>query len=131
MVNKISNTKVGIVSPITVYENSPEAQDLADQFLKVIPAGVVGSIISSSPNLNDGEGVVDGEGENITTPTDPKPTDPSSPIKKIAPTLADIEVVSNTLVYDAANNPTATVIFKVRNSSGKSVKGIKAKVEAK
>ena len=47
------------------------------------------------------------------------------------PSLSDIEVVSNKVVFDAANNPTATVIFKVKNSSGVELKAINVRVEKK
>ena len=41
----------------------------------------------------------------------------------------DIEVVSNTVVYDAAGNPSSTIVFKVRNSSGEDVKAVNARVK--
>jgi len=41
----------------------------------------------------------------------------------------DIELVSNTVVYDAAGNPSSTVVFKVRNSSGQKVKSVNARVK--
>ena len=47
------------------------------------------------------------------------------------PSLADIELVSNEVVFDAANNPTAKVVFKVKNSSGKELKAINVRVERK
>ena len=47
------------------------------------------------------------------------------------PSLSDIEVISNDVVYDSANNPTATVVFKVKNSSGVELKAINVRVEKK
>lgn len=47
------------------------------------------------------------------------------------PSLSDIEVVSNKVVFDAANNPTATIVFKVKNSSGVELKAINVRVEKK
>jgi hypothetical protein len=41
----------------------------------------------------------------------------------------DIELISNEVVYDAANNPTAKVTFKVRNSSGEMVKAVNVLVQ--
>ena len=43
----------------------------------------------------------------------------------------DIELISNEVVYDASNNPTAKVTFRVRNSSGESVKAVNVLVEKK
>jgi hypothetical protein len=43
--------------------------------------------------------------------------------------LSDISLVSNTVVYDAAGQPSVTLVFKVKNSSGENLKGMNAKVE--
>jgi hypothetical protein len=45
------------------------------------------------------------------------------------PNVSDISIVSNTVVYDAAGNPSVTLVFKVKNSSGETLKGMNAKVE--
>jgi hypothetical protein len=45
------------------------------------------------------------------------------------PSSSDISIVSNEVVYDAVGNPSITLIFKVKNSSGESLKGMNAKVE--
>lgn len=47
------------------------------------------------------------------------------------PSLSDIEVVSNEVVFDAANNPSAKIVFKVKNSSGVELKAINVRVERK
>jgi hypothetical protein len=47
------------------------------------------------------------------------------------PSLSDIEVVSNEVVFDAANNPTTKIVFKVKNSSGVDLKTIQVRVERK
>ena len=47
------------------------------------------------------------------------------------PSLADIQVVSNEVVYDTANNPSAKIVFKVKNSSGLELKTIEVRVEKK
>jgi len=51
--------------------------------------------------------------------------------KKNTPQLSDIQVISNEVVYDSANNPTAKVVFKIRNSSGELLKAVNVKVEKK
>jgi len=45
------------------------------------------------------------------------------------PTLMDIELISNEVVLDAANIPTAKVTFRIRNSSGEVVKAVNALVQ--
>ena len=47
------------------------------------------------------------------------------------PSLSDIEVISNEVVYDATNRPTAKIVFKVKNSSGEELKTIEVRVEKK
>ena len=47
------------------------------------------------------------------------------------PSLADIEIVSNEVVLDAANIPSAKIVFKVKNSSGKVLKAVNVRVEKK
>jgi len=47
------------------------------------------------------------------------------------PSLSDIEIVSNEVVLDAANIPSAKIVFKVKNSSGVKLKAINVRVEKK
>ncbi len=47
------------------------------------------------------------------------------------PSLSDIEVLSNKVVYDAAKNPSVTVVFKLKNSSGVELKAMNVRVEKK
>ena len=73
-----------------------------------------------------GEGTENGEGNEGSEGSD----DPEKP-NRGRPSLSDIEVVSNEVVYDAANNPTAKIVFKVKNSSGVELKAINVRVEKK
>jgi hypothetical protein len=47
------------------------------------------------------------------------------------PSLSDIEIVSNEVVLDAADIPSAKIVFKVKNSSGVKLKAINVRVEKK
>jgi len=62
-------------------------------------------------------------------PIDDAVDDPSEGNNR--PSLSDIEVVSNTVVYDSAGIPSVKIIFKVKNSSGRMLKAIDARVEKK
>lgn len=127
MVANVSNTGIGAVPPVVAYSDSKEANDVASSYIKVYPAYIVSSLGKPSSSL-----YVDS-----VDPEDLESADSNSNInKKIAPviarkapTLMDIELISNTVVYDAAGNPTSTVVFKVRNSSGEEVKSVKARVK--
>jgi len=50
---------------------------------------------------------------------------------KLRPSLSDVEIVSNEVVLDAANIPSAKVVFKVKNSSGVELRSIFVRVEKK
>lgn len=58
-------------------------------------------------------------------------TEESEGEKKGRPSLSDIEVVSNEVVLNAANIPSAKIVFKVKNSSGVQLKAIYVRVEKK
>ena len=132
---KESTTSVGVVAPLTDYADGITSYYLAPHFGRSYPVRRDGDIVS---NLLD----VDYLGDD---PDDPdSPDDPNNPKKdsskdpsevpsavRKSPTLMDIEVVSNTVVYDAANNPTAKITFRIRNSSGEPVKAVNGLVQKK
>ena len=126
----ISNTGVGAVPPVVAYSDSKEAKDVASSYIKVYPAYIVSSLGKPSSSLyidsvdpEDAANVDDAVKKAAETAIS------ATKITRKSPTLMDIELVSNTVVYDAAGNPTSTVIFKVRNSSGEEVKSVNARVK--
>ena len=131
---KESTTSVGVVAPLTDYADGITTYYLAPHFGRSYPVRKDGDIVS---NLLDGSYLGDDdipgdETDDPNDPNDPKKQDPESPstVRK-SPTLMDIQLVSNTVVYDAAGNPSATIVFKIRNSSGEPVKGVNALVTKK
>jgi len=128
---KKSTAAVGNISPLTDYADGITTYYTADQYRKSYPVRRDGDVISVSIDSDayvseDDDDGNTGEGNNGEGGDgDPK----EDPIKlKRAPTLMDIELVSNTVVYDAAKNPSATVVFKIRNSSGETIKGVNYRV---
>jgi hypothetical protein len=69
------------------------------------------------------EGEEGSEGEDGESISGDKP--------KNAPSLSDIQVISNEIVYDAANNPSGRIVFKIKNSSGVYLKAVNVRVEKK
>jgi len=127
---KVSSTGVGITSPIVVYEDGKEARDVASNYLRVYPARVSTGVGETSSSLY----VSSIDPEDLTAADDAanKAAEAEkAAAKKIrkSPTLMDIEIVSNTVVYDASGNPSSTVVFKIRNSSGEDVKAVNARVK--
>jgi hypothetical protein len=126
--NKESTTSVGVVAPLTDYADGITTYYLAPHFGRNYPVRRDGDLISVS--LEDESFVVEGEegGEGPEGPEDPK--DPEKPgLTRKSPTLMDIELISNEVVLDAANIPTAKVTFRIRNSSGEVVKAVNALVQ--
>ena len=126
--NKESTTSVGVVAPLTDYADGITTYYLAPHFGRNYPVRRDGDLISVS--LEDESFVVEGEegGEGPESPEDPN--DPEKPgLTRKSPTLMDIELISNEVVLDAANIPTAKVTFRIRNSSGEVVKAVNALVQ--
>ena len=126
--NKESTTSVGVVAPLTDYADGITTYYLAPHFGRNYPVRRDGDLISVS--LEDESFVVEGEegGEPPEGPEDPN--DPEKPgLTRKSPTLMDIELISNEVVLDAANIPTAKVTFRIRNSSGEVVKAVNALVQ--
>ena len=117
--NKESTTSVGVVAPLTDYADGITTYYLAPHFGRNYPVRRDGDIISVS--LEDESFVVEGE-EGGEGPEKPG-------LARKSPTLMDIELISNEVVLDAANIPTAKVTFRIRNSSGEVVKAVNALVQ--
>ena len=126
--SKESTTSVGVVAPLTDYADGITTYYLAPHFGRNYPVRRDGDIISVS--LEDESFVVAGEDDSDGPDSIEDPNNPEKPgLARKSPTLMDIELISNEVVYDAANNPTAKVTFKVRNSSGEMVKAVNVLVQ--
>ena len=122
---KISNTGVGIVPPVTVYSNSKENNDLSPNSKVVLPANIVGPMGSPSEDLGGEEiniEVIPEEDVEVEVGKDPAVYG--------VPGLSDIQLISNAVVYDASGLPSVTAMFKIKNSSGRELKGINVRVQS-
>ena len=131
---KESTTSVGVVAPLTDYADGITTYYLAPHFGRSYPVRRDGDIVSNFLYPGDDDFTGD-DPDDTNDPKDPKdpsedPSEVPSTVRK-SPTLMDIELVSNEVVYDAANNPTAKVTFRIRNSSGEPVKSVNGLVEKK
>lgn len=128
---KISETAVGAPAPVVAYAGSAEAALIAPHRRVTISSNVVGSNYLPSASLYADD--IDPEDNFIIDSSEKKEDEaketPQDITVKKAPNLMDIELVSNTVVYDAAGNPSSTVVFKIRNSSGETVKSVNARVK--
>ena len=129
MAKKISNTKVGIVSPITTYADGKEAQDVASQYVRIFPANVVGGSSNISTSLDDEDISLQFNLETDTETQEDTDSKKEDIVIKKSPLLSDVELISSSISYDATGTPSVTAIFKVKNSSGQSIKSVNARVQ--
>ena len=122
-----SKTGVTSGSLVALYANSPERANLDPSQVIIIPGNSLSPIYGGTTNLN--YDLLDDsydEADSSSSSTD-DPNDTAKP--KTVPSNADVEIISNTLVFDAAKNPSTTVVFRIKNSSGTTLKGINARIE--
>ena len=118
--SKTSSSSQPTAAPLATVADSLLANTTNSNYLAFISANAAAARLlgqQSENVLNVLEEV--GEGEfNPDDSTDDNTTGNSTPL------LSDIKVLSNLVVFDAANNPSVKVVFRVTNSSGKVLKGV-------
>jgi len=121
--SKTSSSSQPTAAPLATVADSLLANTTNSNYLAFISANAAAARLlgqQSENVLNVLEEVGGGE-FNPDDSTDDNTTGNSTPL------LSDIKVLSNTVVYDAANNPSVRVVFRVTNSSGRVLKGVDVK----
>lgn len=138
---RVSRTGVTSGGRIALYTNSKEVSDLDPSLVRFIAGNSLSSLVLTSANFDDDlyssdtyvitqEGGDSGENDDGGQGSSGEGSLSSSANSFLrAPSLADIEIVSQSVVYDASGQPSVTVIFKVKNSSGSELKGMNARIE--
>jgi len=130
---RISRSGVTTSGTFPLYTNSPEVNDFDPALVRYIRGNSLSSVylaqgdvdsedvdlfsefIAESPeDVGDGDSLVD----SVSSKNDAR-----------GPSFSDISIISNTVVYDASGNPSVTVVFKIKNSSETTLKGMNARVE--
>lgn len=130
---RISKSGVTTTGRFPLFSNSPEVNDADPSLVRLVAGNSLSALylaagsdlLSEDVDALDGT-LVTGEGESESEGN--KSTD-GEVFRKGVPNVSDIFIVSNTVVYDAAGNPSVTLVFKIKNSSGETLKGMNAKVE--
>jgi len=130
-IEKPSTTSVAADAPIAIYSNSPEINDLGPNYRRVIPGNTVGPLYLGSQNTDFNEIDLSLSLAEDSLLEDEASDETSSVVNQAAPYLSDIQLTSNAVVYDDAGNPSVSLVFKIKNSSGKTLKGMNARVELK
>lgn len=132
---RISKSGVTTTGRFPLFSNSPEVQDADPSLVRLVRGNSlsslylsVGDLMADDIDMIDAE-LVDIDGNIGGSTENESGENTESPFRNKVPNASDISIVSNTVVYDAAGNPSVTLIFKVKNSSGETLKGMNAKVE--
>ncbi len=137
---KIPSSSQPASAPLATIAGSALDNTVNTNYLAYVSAALAAAglrVQQASDELDTGEEYVYEEEDDessekeIEGETGEENGDEDSSRKKNTPLLSDIQVVSNEVVYDSANNPTAKIVFKVKNSSGESLKAVNVKVEKK
>lgn len=131
---RISKSGVTSSGRIVLYTNSPEATDLDPSLVYYIKGNSLSPLYlttadtdSEDVSFDDAFLVEASESAGLSNlDSDSIGSDISN---NRVPLLSDISIVSNSVVYDAAGNPSVTLVFKIKNSSGEILKGMNARIE--
>ena len=130
---RVSRTGVTSGGRFALFSNSPEVNDFDPALVRIIRGNSLSSLYLSSgevqsDDISDGDAFLV-EGSESSESSDKAGESSGTNLRVRVPSLSDISIVSNTVVYDAAGQPSVTLVFKVKNSSGETLKGMNAKVE--
>lgn len=129
---RISKSGVTTTGRFPLYSNSPEINDADPSLVRIVRGNSLSALYLSTGSdlLSEDVDALDGtlvQGDGNSSDQE-KSTD-GEVFRRGVPNVSDISIVSNTVVYDAAGNPSVTLVFKIKNSSGETLKGMNAKVE--
>jgi len=127
---RVSKTGITSGGRIGYYSTSKEASDLDPSIGRELAGNSLTALYLSPVYLEDEEVGLDDFFEFTVTDNDSVTDDDDSttPKSKRVPQLSDISIVSNQVVYSASGVPTATVVVKIKNSSGVELKGMNARI---
>ena len=130
---RVSRTGVTSGGRFALFSNSPEVNDFDPALVRIIRGNSLSSLYLSSgevqsDDISDGDAFLV-EGSESSESSSKAGESSGTKLRVGVPSLSDISIVSNTVVYDAAGQPSVTLVFKVKNSSGETLKGMNAKVE--
>jgi hypothetical protein len=137
---KIPSSSQPASAPLATIAGSALDNTVNTNYLAYVSAAAAAAglrVQQASDELDTGEEYVYEEEDDessekeIEGETGEENGDEDSSRKKNTPLLSDIQVVSNEVVYDASGNPTSKIVFKIKNSSGESLKAVNVKVEKK
>lgn len=133
--DKIRISKTGVTSGgrIALYTNSKEVSDLDPSLVRFIAGNSLSPLSLTTGSLDDdlysSDDEVSIEASVSSSETEQKIGDEIKSEFNSYPSASDIQILSQQVVYDPANIPSITVIFRIKNSSGVELKGMNARIE--
>ena len=121
---RISRSGVTTTGRFPLYSNSPEVTDMDPALIYLRKGNSLSSLYLTGSDFTEDDigddsggeiGDEDGNGEEDN--------------RKGIPSKSDISIVSQTIEVDILGQPTVTIIFKIKNSSGETLKGMNARIE--
>lgn len=130
--SKSSSSSQPVAAPLLTVEGSILANSTNSNYLAFISGSAAAARVRDQQSRDSLDPEDPDDPGDPDDPDDPgEPDDPELPEIKSRPKLSDISVISNEVVYDAANNPTAKLVFKIKNSSGEELIGVSVRQEKK
>jgi hypothetical protein len=121
---RISRSGVTTTGRFPLYSNSPEVTDMDPALIYLRRGNSLSSLYLtgsdfSEDDIGDDSGGEIGDGDGNS----------EEDTRKGIPSKSDISIVSQTIEVDILGQPTVTVVFKIKNSSGETLKGMNARIE--
>lgn len=123
---RISRSGVTTTGRFPLYSNSPEVTDMDPSLVYLRPGNSLSNLYLTGNEFNEDD-IGDDFGGDIGDETGDDPKNPSD--RKGIPSKSDISIVSQTISVDVLGQPTVNVIFKIKNSSGETLRGMNARIE--
>jgi hypothetical protein len=123
---RISRSGVTTTGRFPLYSNSPEVTDMDPALVYLRRGNSLSNLYLTGEDFVEDD-IGDDFGGEIGDDSDEDPKKPGD--RKGIPSRSDISIVSQTITTDLLGQPTVTVIFKIKNSSGETLKGMNARIE--
>ena len=121
---RISRSGVTTTGRFTLYSNSPEVTDMDPALIYLRKGNSLSSLYLAGSDFTEDD-IGDDSGGEIGDEDGNEEEDN----RKGIPSKSDISIVSQTIEVDILGQPTVTIIFKIKNSSGETLKGMNARIE--
>jgi hypothetical protein len=122
---RISRSGVTTTGRFPLYSNSPEVTDMDPALVYLRRGNSLSSLYLTGSDFTEDD-IGDDFGGEIGDETGDEGKEDK---RKGIPSKSDISIVSQTISVDLLGQPTVNIVFKIKNSSGETLKGLNARIE--